>query len=123
MVGKSLLIKKVVGILLGLLGNNVRELIFCEGIIGGWNSIENIKDPHVSEIAQFAATEQQKQSGVKLSLMKVINGETQIVAGVNYRLVLTANNGSVTKKYQAQVVDVVQSRYPKINVKMDFHIT
>ncbi|KAL5101246.1 hypothetical protein RYX36_005573 [Vicia faba] len=79
--------------------------VFCEGITGGWNPIENIKDPHVLEIAQFAVTEQQKQSGVKLSLVEIINGETQIVAGVNYRLVLTASDGSVTKKYQAQVVE------------------
>ncbi|CAK8538867.1 unnamed protein product [Lathyrus sativus] len=79
--------------------------IFSEGLPGGWNPIKNIKDPQVLEIAQFAVTEQQKKSGVKLSLVDVISGETQIVAGINYRLVLTANDGSVTKKYQAQVVD------------------
>lgn len=79
--------------------------VFSEGTPGGWTPIENIKDPHVSEIAQFAVTEQQKQSGVKLSLVEVISGETQVVAGINFRLVLTANDGSVTKKYQAQVVE------------------
>ncbi|XP_050908056.1 cysteine proteinase inhibitor 1-like [Lathyrus oleraceus] len=80
-------------------------LEFSEAITGGWNPIKNIKDPEVLEIAQFAVTEHQKQSGQKLSLVEVISGETQVVAGLNYRLVLTAKDGSVTKKYQAQVVD------------------
>ncbi|CAK8538869.1 unnamed protein product [Lathyrus sativus] len=80
--------------------------IFSEGLPGGMNPIKNIKDPQVLEIAQFAVTEQQKQSGVKLSLVEVISGEVQVVAGKNYRLDLTANDGSVTKKYQALVVDL-----------------
>ncbi|XP_058746721.1 cysteine proteinase inhibitor 1-like [Vicia villosa] len=79
--------------------------VFSEGVPGGWSPIENIKDPHVLEIAQFAVTAQQKLSGVKLSLVEVISGETQVIAGINFRLVLTAQDGSVTKKYQAQVVE------------------
>lgn len=37
--------------------------------------------------------------------MEVINGEIQVVAGLNYRLILTANNESVTKKFQAEVFE------------------
>ncbi|CAK8531298.1 unnamed protein product [Lathyrus sativus] len=72
---------------------------------GGWSSIANIKDPYVTEIAQFALTEQEKQSGEKLSLVEVISGKSQVVAGTNYRLVLAAKDESVTKNYEAQVWD------------------
>lgn len=73
---------------------------------GGWTPIANIKDPYVTEIAQFSLTEHGKQSGEKLSLVEVISGESQVVAGTNYRLVLAAKDQSApTKNYEAQVWD------------------
>ncbi|XP_058728090.1 cysteine proteinase inhibitor 5-like [Vicia villosa] len=73
---------------------------------GGWTPIKDIKDPYVKEIAEFALTEHGKQSGEKLSLVEVISGQSQVVAGTNYLLVLTAKDGSAaTKKYEAQVWD------------------
>ncbi|KAL5097491.1 hypothetical protein RYX36_001818 [Vicia faba] len=73
---------------------------------GGWTPIKNINDPYVKEIAEFALTEHGKQSGEKLSLVKVVSGESQVVAGTNYRLVLAAKDGSAaTKNYEAQVWD------------------
>jgi len=71
--------------------------------IGGWSPIKNINDPHVTEIANYAVTEHEKRSGEKLKLEKVIKGETQIVAGVNYRLVLATTDGSSSKNYEALV--------------------
>ncbi|KAB2026016.1 hypothetical protein ERO13_D06G160600v2 [Gossypium hirsutum] len=72
-------------------------------IIGGWTRIKDIKDPHVTEIAEFAVNEYNRLSSSSLVLQKVVKGETQVVAGINYRLVLKAKNGSVAKKYQAVV--------------------
>src|SRR4051812_49049371 len=85
--------------------------VFSEGIPSGWSIIHNNKDQRVLEIAQFAVTEQQKQTHIKLSLVEVISGEIWAVAeGLKFRLVLiTANNGSVTKKYQAQVIEQVRT--------------
>lgn len=76
-----------------------------ETLVGGWSPIKDINDPHVAEIAKFAVIQydQHLQSGKKLSLVKTIKGETQVVAGTNYRLVLAANDGSATKNYEAVV--------------------
>ncbi|XP_058727937.1 cysteine proteinase inhibitor 5-like [Vicia villosa] len=70
---------------------------------GGYNTITNINDPHVIEIANFAVTQYNKQSGAKLKLKKVIKGEYQVVAGINYRLTLSAGEGSVSEIYEAVV--------------------
>ncbi|TYI23699.1 hypothetical protein ES332_A06G182800v1 [Gossypium tomentosum] len=72
-------------------------------LFGGRTPIKDIKDPHVMEIAEFAVDEYNKQSNSSLILQKVVKGETQVVAGINYRLVLKAKNGSMAKKYQAVV--------------------
>ncbi|XP_058727946.1 cysteine proteinase inhibitor 1-like [Vicia villosa] len=71
--------------------------------LGGYRPIGNINDPHVIEIAKFAVTQYDKQSGAKLKFKKVIKGESQVVAGINYRLTLSAGEGSVTKIYEAVV--------------------
>ena len=75
----------------------------AEGLVGGWTPIKDLKDPHVKEIADFAVKEYNKESGAKLKLQKVIKGESQVVAGINYRLVIAAKDGSATKNYQAVV--------------------
>nr|AFK43152.1 unknown [Medicago truncatula] len=74
-----------------------------DALVGGWTPIKNVKDPQVVEIAKFAVTEYGKQSGSKLSFVKVIKGETQVVSGTNYRLVLAAKVVSATKNYEALV--------------------
>ncbi|XP_027339198.1 cysteine proteinase inhibitor 5-like [Abrus precatorius] len=74
-----------------------------ETIPGGWTAIKNVKDPHVVEIAKYAVSEYDKRSGAKLKLVSVVKGETQVVAGTNYRLVLKAKDGSATANYQAVV--------------------
>lgn len=74
-----------------------------ELIVGGWSPIKNISDPHVTEIAVYAVTEYDKRSGAKLKLEKVIKGDTQVVAGTNYRLTLAATDGSSSNNYEALV--------------------
>ncbi|XP_028755022.1 cysteine proteinase inhibitor 1-like [Neltuma alba] len=74
-------------------------------IVGGWTPIKDLNDPHVTDIAKFAVSEYDKRSGAALKLDKVVKGETQVVAGTNYRLVLTAKAGSsaASQKYEAVV--------------------
>ncbi|KAJ1428679.1 Proteinase inhibitor I25, cystatin, conserved site [Sesbania bispinosa] len=67
-------------------------------ILGGYVPIKDLNDPHVKEIANYAVAEYDKRSGAKLKLVKVVKGETQVVAGTNYRLDL-----EVTVRYQAVV--------------------
>ncbi|KAK7303382.1 hypothetical protein RJT34_14286 [Clitoria ternatea] len=70
---------------------------------GGWSPIKDLKDPHVVEIANYAVSEYDKRSGANLKLVKVVKGETQVVAGANYRLVLKVSGGSATDNYEAVV--------------------
>ncbi|XP_014508270.1 cysteine proteinase inhibitor 1-like [Vigna radiata var. radiata] len=74
-----------------------------DNLSGGWSPIKNINDPHVKEIADYAVTEYDKRSGHELKLEKVLKGETQVVAGVNYRLILAASDGSSSNNYEAIV--------------------
>ncbi|VVB08268.1 unnamed protein product [Arabis nemorensis] len=71
--------------------------------VGGWSPITDVKDPHVVEIGEFAVSEYDKQSKSELKFVTVVRGETQVVAGTNYRLTVTANDGGKSKNYEALV--------------------
>ncbi|XP_050369795.1 cysteine proteinase inhibitor 1-like [Argentina anserina] len=75
------------------------------GLAGGWSPIKDTNDIHVKEIAEFAISEYNKQSGKKLELQSVLKGETQVVAGQNYRLVLAVKDKSAAAKYQGVVYE------------------
>ncbi|KAG2301986.1 hypothetical protein Bca4012_060323 [Brassica carinata] len=76
---------------------------------GGWSPITDVKDPHVVEIGKFAVSEYDKQSKAGLKYVEVVSGETQIVSGMNYRLIVAVNEGvgiagnGENKKYEAVV--------------------
>ncbi|XP_065022666.1 cysteine proteinase inhibitor 1-like [Musa acuminata AAA Group] len=74
-------------------------------IVGGWTPIKNISDPDVGEIAEFAVAEHNHEAGTNLTLCKVVKGETQVVAGINYKLVIEAKDGGVgvVSEYEAVV--------------------
>ncbi|XP_045806072.1 cysteine proteinase inhibitor 5-like [Trifolium pratense] len=77
-----------------------------EAIAGGYHPIKNINDPYIIGIAHFAITEYNKRGeGAKLEFMKVIKGELEFVQGINYRLILSANDGSASNNYEALVLD------------------
>ncbi|KAK7410980.1 hypothetical protein VNO78_02267 [Psophocarpus tetragonolobus] len=76
-----------------------------DALVGGWSPIKDVKDPHVVEIANYAVTEYDKRSGAKLKLLSVVKGETQVVAGTNYHLVLETTNDAATKNYRALVLE------------------
>ncbi|KAL5097061.1 hypothetical protein RYX36_001388 [Vicia faba] len=65
----------------------------------------NPNDPLVNEISNFAVNEYNKQ-GNKLKFEKVLNGVSEITSqGTNYRITLSATDGSTSKKYAAIVLD------------------
>nr|AJD79055.1 CPI-4 [Morus alba var. atropurpurea] len=72
-------------------------------LVGGWTPIKDLSDPHVKEIANFAVSEYNKQSKASLKLKSIVKGETQVVAGTNYRLVLAVKNGATAERYEAVV--------------------
>ncbi|KAE8724385.1 Cysteine proteinase inhibitor 5 [Hibiscus syriacus] len=81
---------------------------------GGWSPIQNITDPHVSEIAEFAVGQYNNESKASLKLEKVLKGETQVVSGTNYRLVLKAKDGAAEKTYEAVVWEKPWQNYKNL---------
>ncbi|KAF9623976.1 hypothetical protein IFM89_007419 [Coptis chinensis] len=77
------------------------------GRVGGWTPIKDIKDPEVQDIGKFAVTEHNKEEKTELRFVQVVRGESQVVAGFNYRLILAAVDGSVTTNYQANLQFII----------------
>jgi len=88
---------------------------------GGWSPIDDINDPHVTEIANFAVTEYDRRSGAKLKFEKVIEGESQVVAGTNYRLTLSAADGSDSKNYEAVVWEKIWQHFRNLTSFVPVH--
>lgn len=83
--------------------------IFCapgpSPLTGGWRPIDNPNDAAVVKIAKFAVTEHNKEAKTSLVFKKVVKGEQQVVAGMNYRLVISAvDSGAVVPKTYKAVV-------------------
>ncbi|KAK4744244.1 hypothetical protein SAY87_010556 [Trapa incisa] len=74
-------------------------------LVGGWQSINDINDPYIKEIAGFAVNEYNKQALASLKFAKVTSGESQVIAGTNYRLIIAAIDGTTTRNYEAIVWD------------------
>ncbi|KAI4321128.1 hypothetical protein MLD38_034548 [Melastoma candidum] len=75
-----------------------------EQTVGGWTSVKSLDDPHLKEIAEFAVHEYNKQLKASLSLTRVVEAETQIVSGMNYRIVIDVEEGKGgSKRYEAVV--------------------
>lgn len=72
-------------------------------LVGGWQPIKNITEPHVKEIGEYAVEEYNKESKSQLKFVSVVKGETQLVTGTNYRLILATKDGALAKNYQAVV--------------------
>jgi cystatin-C len=83
---------------------------FDSYILGGWSPIDN-NDPYITGIANYTVTEYDKRSGAKLKFEKVIKGESQLVAGTNYRLILSAAEGSTSNNYEALVWERVWENF------------
>lgn len=84
-------------------------------LLGDWEKIANVKDPHIQEIGEFAVAEYNKQSkGVTIEFKDVVSGEKQVVSGMNYRLVIDAKRGESIGKYQALVWEKPWENFKKL---------
>ncbi|KAL2932272.1 Cysteine proteinase inhibitor 5 [Bienertia sinuspersici] len=70
-------------------------------VIGGYKPIKDLNDPYIQGIAKFAIDEYNKK-GNHIQLVKIDKGESQVVAGTNYRLTISAND---THQYLTIVYD------------------
>ncbi|CAH2052744.1 unnamed protein product [Thlaspi arvense] len=78
--------------------------------LGGWIPITNIKDPHVVHIGEFAVSEYNKQTKSGLKFDSVVSGESQLVSGLNYRLLVAADDSGTSKNYEAIVWEELRQR-------------
>lgn len=81
---------------------------------GGWQPIKDVNDPHVQEIAKFSVSEHNKLANTRLAFSKVVKGETQVVAGINYRLVVKAKDGGTMATYEAVVWEKAWEGFRKL---------
>nr|GME01933.1 cysteine proteinase inhibitor 1-like [Ipomoea batatas] len=74
-------------------------------LVGGWSPISDPKAPQVVEIAKFAVDRHNEEAKANLQFESVIEGQSQVVAGMNYKLVIAAKDGGAGNKYEAVVWD------------------
>ncbi|KAJ8770437.1 hypothetical protein K2173_017928 [Erythroxylum novogranatense] len=85
------------------------SLLFLAGVasiaalVGGWKPIANVNDSHVQEIGKYAVSEYNKRSKADLKFKGVVKGESQVVSGIKYRLVVAVKDATATKNYEAVV--------------------
>ena len=65
----------------------------------------------VKAVANFAVSEEPKREGLSLKLTSISNAEKQIVAGTNYRFLLTVERASSTRQAKVVVFRDLKSRY------------
>lgn len=76
-------------------------------VVGGYSEVA-IDDPDVVAAAQFAVSAQQDATGVLIQYQRVIQAEQQVVAGMNYRLMIGVLEGG-----RSGTADVVVYRDPQ----------
>ncbi|XP_071701364.1 cysteine proteinase inhibitor 5-like [Rutidosis leptorrhynchoides] len=74
-------------------------------LTGGWSPIGDVNNPKIVEIGKFAVDEHNKVDHKSLVFKKVVNGESQVVAGMNYNLTISALDGDAKNDYVALVWD------------------
>ncbi|TQD80446.1 hypothetical protein C1H46_034036 [Malus baccata] len=65
---------------------------------GGYYPIENLNDPHLREIVDFAVSEYNKIHDKKLVFQKLVQGESQAIAGIYYKLFIEVVDSSWVNK-------------------------
>ncbi|GJU66878.1 cystatin [Tanacetum coccineum] len=80
--------------------------------IGNWLEIASPDDPVVIEVGKFAIEEYNKDSNSTLKFGKVINGHTQIVGGMNWRLTIEVVDSLLTKDCEVFVFE--QPRFLRV---------
>ncbi|WCJ34073.1 hypothetical protein M5689_015398 [Euphorbia peplus] len=72
-------------------------------LTGRWIPIKDLKDSNIVEIANFAVNENNKKLKTNLKLETIEKGESQVVSGMKYRLLLVVNAGAWKDKYEVVV--------------------
>jgi hypothetical protein len=72
------------------------------GFVGGYSKVP-ITDEEVIAAAKYAVDEQSKREAEHLQLVRIRSSEQQVVAGMNYQLVLAVKKGTKERAAKATV--------------------
>ncbi|KAK9715089.1 hypothetical protein RND81_06G142900 [Saponaria officinalis] len=80
-------------------------------IVGSYKRIPDLHDPHVQEIVKYAVSEHNKLTSARLEYVEIVKGESQVVAGTNYRLVISTKDGGAVENFEAVVYEKPWAHY------------
>jgi hypothetical protein len=101
---RSIIILAALGVIFGCAGLSYAQ---TEPIAGGY-SVADVKDANVIAAALYAVKKQAKKQGVKIKFMSINKAETQVVAGLNYRLCMNVEIKYKGKKtYTARLIQAI----------------
>ncbi|KAM3311309.1 hypothetical protein ACQJBY_031779 [Aegilops geniculata] len=73
---------------------------------GDWSLIEDINNPHIQELGEWAVAEHLKQANDGIKFSRVTGGDYREEAGVRYRLIIDAlNRNSKHGKYRGVLIE------------------
>ncbi|GMI77487.1 hypothetical protein HRI_001418000 [Hibiscus trionum] len=70
-----------------------------------WKPITNTRDTAMIEAAEFAVDGYNRRANAGLTLLAVVSGETLVLSGTNYQLVLKVTDGRSATYYWTHVVE------------------
>lgn len=104
---KRVLLTALVLVILGLV---VPASAAQDAPIAGGYSARATNDRGVAAAAAFAVRERGRRTGRRVTLLEVHRAETQVVAGLNYRLLLTVREGGKERDVTAVVYQNLRQR-------------
>src|SRR5215204_3504310 len=93
-----------------ILGASASAVSAQDAPVAGGYSERPAKDPGVAAAAAFAVRERGRQTGRRVTLLSIRRAETQVVAGLNYRLLLNVKEGRETRNVTAVVYQNLSRR-------------
>lgn len=78
--------------------------------VGGYSEVST-SDPDVNAAAQFAVSAEAQSTGEIYELQQVVEAEQQVVAGMNYRLVLVVVDSGQSRRAEAVVFRDLQGAF------------
>jgi Aspartic acid proteinase inhibitor/Sporulation and spore germination len=82
-----------------------------DGPIAGGYSDASVNDPEVIRAARFAVREESRRTGRRVTLVAVRRAEKQVVAGLNFRLLLSVRAEGTARDARAVVYQNLQNAY------------
>lgn len=86
------------------------KVVVAQQTVGGYQEAPKA-DPATVAAANFAVTEQQQKQGGTITLVSIKRAETQLVAGINYRLCLKVKAEGKTQTVTAVVNKALNDKY------------